>query len=400
MGTDSSAHMVRSWAMQLLAGAPGTATATADAIAAAAAWPAVVQCCRQWNVLPAMVATARRAGHPLPAAETMGVMREAAIEVLRTKACLRAGADALRFLADADIPAVAFKGFAVIAVLHRGGAERMVKDVDVLIRPDAIPAALAVLESRGYRRRVGTGDLQEYIAFVQNSPGAAGNEAVSLTIWPGADLDLHWKLGRIDVAELLATSRRVDVLGCEVPVVRPAFGLLLSVHHAVRNDLVPDHIARDVIDCAGWFALLAKDPSELLCAREHAERWGLAEAIAAMSLIVQQFGHEDRWCGTGSVTSGAADLAALYFHQLESGPINTDLAYLGSSRPIRQVLAGACSGWRGYADMMRAFEKSNGEDSLTLWRRLRRLAKSAQVLSPGRWRQIRALARAKDRLCG
>jgi hypothetical protein len=386
--------------MQLLAAPPGATASAADAIAAAGAWPAMVTLCRRWNVLPALAATVRRADLLLPAAETTALKREATVEVLRTKVCLRAGADALRLLADADIPAVAFKGFAVIAVLHRGDPERMVKDVDILISPDAIPSALALLESHGYRRTVETGTLQEYIAFVQNSPGAAGNEAVSLTIRPGADLDVHWKLGRIDVAELLATSRQVDVLGCKVPVVRPAFGLLLSVHHAVRNDFVPDHIARDVIDCAGWFDLLSENPAELICAREHAERWGLAEAIAAMSLIVQQCGHEDRWCVTGPVTSGAADLATLYFHQLESGPINTDLAYLGSSRPLRQVLAGACSGWRGYKDMMRAFEQSNGEESLTPWQRLRQMAISVWSLSPSEWRQIRALARAKDRLSG
>ena len=400
MAIDPSAQTARPLAMQLLAGPPGTVASTADAIAAAAAWPAVVHHCRQWNVLPALAARIRAASLLLPQAQATTVAREAAVEILRTKFCLRAGADALRLLADAGIPAVAFKGFAVIAAMHRGDSERMVRDVDILIGPDTVPAALAVLESHGYRQAVGTDNLAEYIAFVQNSPGAAGNEAVSLTLRPGADLDLHWKLGRIDAAELLTTARQVNVLGRDVQIARPAFGLLLSVHHAVRNDFVPDQIARDVLDCAGWFSLLAEDPVEFACAREHAECWGLADAVAAMSLIVRTFGHEDRWGVTGSAPSAAADLAALYGHQLESGPINTDLAYLGSSRAVRQLLAGAWSGWRRYTDMMRAFEKRNGEESFTLWQRLRRLADSARGLSPHEWRQIRAIARAKDRLSG
>lgn len=384
--------------MQLLVGPPAQAAAAADAIAAATAWPAVIRCCRRWNVLPALAATIRRGNIALPAAEAVVVKRDAAIEVLRTKVCLRAGRDALRALSDAGIPAVAFKGCAVIALLHRGEPERMMRDIDVLIGPETMPAAMAVLESHGYRRSVGTGHLAEYIAFVRNSPGAAGNEAVSLTVRPGADLDLHWKLGRLDVGELLDTARRGAVVGCDVPVVRPAFGLLLTVHHAIRNDFVPDSIARDVLDCAGWFALLADDPVEFACAKEHADRWGIAEAVAAMGLIVRGFGREDYWCGSGVIPAGAAELADLYVRQLESGPINTDLAYLGSSRPLRQVLAGACSGWRRYAGMMRAFEQRNGEESLTLFQRLRRLVESVRGLSPREWRQIRALARAKDRL--
>ena len=181
---NSSIQTARPLAMQLLAGPSGTAAPAADTIAAAEAWPAVVDHCRHWNVLPALAAKIRAASLLLPQAQATTVAREAAVEILRTKFCLRAGAEALRLLAESGIPAVAFKGFAVIAALHRGDSERMVRDVDILIRPDTVPAALAVLESHGYRQAVGTGDLAEYIAFVQNSPGSAGNEAVSLTLRP------------------------------------------------------------------------------------------------------------------------------------------------------------------------------------------------------------------------
>ncbi len=390
--------MARTWAMQLLAGTPGTKASAAHAIATSEAWPAVIHHCRRWNVLPALAATIRGEFLSLPAVEAAAVVRESAIDVLRTKVCLRAGCDTVRLLTDAGIPAVAIKGAAVVAELHPDGPRRVLKDVDVVIRPDTMPAALTLLESRGCRRSVGTGKLTEYITFVQNSPGAAGNEAISLTIGPGADLDLHWKLGRIDVAALIDTARPAQLMGVEVPIVRPAFSLLLSVHHAVRNDFVPDQIARDVIDCTGWFARLADDPVESAVAREQAARWGLDEAVAAMSLIVRYFGHESWWCSTSSIPSGATDLADLYLHQLDAGPINTDLAYLGSSRAVRQVLAGAWSGWRRYTDMMRAFEARNGEMSLPLWQRLRRLASAATRLSLREWRQLRTLARAKDRL--
>jgi hypothetical protein len=47
---------------------------------------------------------------------------------------------------------------------------------------------------------------------------------------------------------------------------------------------------------------------------------------------------------------------------------------------------------------MREFEAANGEESLTLSERVKRLAAAAWQLSPAQWRQVRALARAKDRL--
>jgi hypothetical protein len=47
---------------------------------------------------------------------------------------------------------------------------------------------------------------------------------------------------------------------------------------------------------------------------------------------------------------------------------------------------------------MREFEAANGEASLTLSERVKRLAAAAWQLSPAQWREVRALARAKDRL--
>ena len=394
-----SEETVRPWAMQLLAAPPasGLLQAAAAKIAATGEWLAVLRLCQRWNVLPSLAATVAREKIALPSTQAASLQRENTLEFFRTTLCLRVGCEALRLLADAGIPAVAFKGCAVVALLHPGSRGRMVKDVDVLIEADQVPAALTLLQAHGFKRTVGDGDLADYIAFVQNSPGAAGNQAISLTGRQSTALDLHWKLGRLDAAELLGTAWRVNFLGFEVPIVRPAFGLLLTVHHAIRNDFVPDDIARDVLDSCGWFRLLAADPAELACAREHADRWGLSDAVGAMSLIGQHFGHAGL-LGNDRPTAAASDLADLYLRQLASAPINTDLAYLGSSRAARQVLSGALSGWRRYAGMMRAFEASNGEESRSLWQRIWRLALAAWALSPAEWRQVRALAHAKDRL--
>jgi len=91
-------------------------------------------------------------------------------------------------------------------------------------------------------------------------------------------------------------------------------------------------------------------------------------------------------------------LAALYFRQLASGAMNTDLAYLASPRPALQVLAGLSGGWKAYRALMRQSEALNGEVSLSLRARIGRLVQAAAGLSAAEWFQLRALSVAKDRM--
>ena len=62
--------------------------------------------------------------------------------------------------------------------------------------------------------------LEDYIAFMRNSPGFAGNEAIELTDAQGASIDLHWCLGRVDTEELIAGAEAVPLLGRRVPYLR------------------------------------------------------------------------------------------------------------------------------------------------------------------------------------
>ena len=384
--------------MWLLAAPPVTKNVGAAEIIAAGEWPEALRLGERWKVLPALAARlACNAGQVLPSREADELRRLTGGQFIRTSLCLRAGSEAMQQLRAAGIQAAAFKGAAVIALLHTDSRGRMLQDVDILIRAEDLAAALTTLEANGYRRDLSTGSLVEYIDFVRNSPGAAGNLALSLSNPAGNHIDLHWKLGRFDSAALLGTARTVQLLNVETTVVRPAFGLLLTVHHAVRNDLVPDEVARDILDCGGWFRLLATDPEELSCALENARRWGLEDAVHAVSNIVQHFGGESP-LPVAATGSRAAALADLYLRQLDSEPINSDLPYLASPRAIRQILSGALSGWRRYAGLMREFEAANGEESLSVSKRVKRLVKAALELSPAQWRQVRALARAKNRL--
>jgi len=74
-------------------------------------------------------------------------------------------------------------------------------------------------------------------------------------------IDLHWRLGEIDTEMLLADVRRMRVFHCQIPIVSPAYGMLLTVHHVLRNDFVPDDTPRDITDFMRWQELLTRDQS-------------------------------------------------------------------------------------------------------------------------------------------
>jgi hypothetical protein len=309
---------------------------------------------------------------------------------------------ALTALEQSGIRCAGFKGLAALAYLYPGLRNRTLQDVDVLIRSQDVEAALIVLEEAGFQRSPDV-PWSEYVAFLRNSPGTAGNEAVSLRDERGGAVDLHWRLGTLEVETLLSGAGPVQVLNRPLPLMSAGHCMLLSVHHALRNDFVPGDIARDVCDFAHWQAFLHRT-GQWTAVSADADRWGLSAACAALAQIVAELRETPEAESPIPVSradrAAARQLSAFYFHQLLAGPVNTDLAYVTSTRPLMQVLAGLAGGWKQYRDMMRRSEESNGETSFSVHARLWNLSKSLAGLSPSGWRQIRALARAKDKMAG
>lgn len=386
-------------AMRLLVCAESKARLAAKELDSPAEWRAVLDLCQGWKLLAAL--DSRLADlhiHP-PEAEQAELARRTQPAFVQTMLCVRAGAIALSALQQSGIPCAGFKGIAALAHLYPGLRSRTLQDTDLLVHPRDVEAALIALAAAGFRRSPDC-PWDEYVAFLRNSPGTAGNEAVSLRDEKGGAVDLHWHLGILDVETLLAAAAPVTVLNRPLPILQPAHATLLSVHHALRNDFVPADIARDVCDFARWQPLLARTDAWPAAAAD-ANRWGLSSACAALALIVaelQGVPPEPPLPLSRADAAAARHLAALYFHQLRTGPVNTDLAYVTSGRPLLQIASGLAGGWNRYRELMRISEQSNGELSLPLHKRVWNLGKAAAALSPRGWRQVRTLARAKDRI--
>jgi hypothetical protein len=405
MTTDSTPGIQaqqRLQAMQLLVCSDKESGQAANAIMSRGEWPAFFDLCAQWKLLAGLESRIAILGIALPAPERAELSRRTQPAFVQTMLCVRSGAIALSALEHAGIRCAGFKGLAALAYLYPGLRSRTLQDTDILIHPNDVEAALTILEANGFNRSPES-PWEDYVAFLRNSPGTAGNEAVSLRDQRGGAVDLHWHLGTLGVETLLAGANPMTILDRSLPLVRAGHGMLLSVHHALRNDFVPGDIARDVSDFAHWQKLLGETNQWQTIAADAAQ-WGLTAACAALAEIVARLRETPKTEAplplTRSDRAVAQQLADFYFRQLLAGPVNTDLAYVTGTRPLVQIMTGLAGGWKAYRNQMRISEESNGELSLPIHARIWKLGKSLAGLSPRGWRQIRTLARAKDRMAG
>lgn len=392
--------------LELLLGAPARARARAESLTDAGAWPAAVSVCRGWKALPSLGRRLDALEISLPEPAHSTFLTETRAAFLRSATRLKHGAVAYGALQTAGVDAVVFKGAAAIADLHSGPGDRTITDTDLLVRESDLDAAVAALAGAGFRLPGGE-DLQGYLHFVRNSPGFAGNEALSLFAEDGSEIDLHWRAGLVDVDRILEDATSTRLYGQEILIPSATHGFLLSAQHALRNNLNPDVSVRDLEDARGWLDAMPEPARRSGLVRE-AGAWELTVAATAMARILGRF-HDGRVVETAArVLSDAlpvrrrrqaAALADLYFLQVARGPLEADLLLLRPTA-LRQVLAGLWRDRGGYRGLMKTFETRAHGAPLPVGTRMRRLAGAAVRLPWAYWRFLPALARARERAQG
>ena len=95
---------------------------------------------------------------------------------------LQRGAHALRALSDGGIDTMVLKGAALIGRHYSDAGVRLMYDVDVLVRPEAVRAAAALLEREGWKQHVAT-SLDDLLPVIQGTRFADAD---------GEAIDLHW----------------------------------------------------------------------------------------------------------------------------------------------------------------------------------------------------------------
>lgn len=362
-------------------------------------WTAAIELAKEWKVIPRLFDRVRSLQVKLPAAET-GALK---LEFLKafTQSALRAAKaiGAIQALEQAGIPVIAFKGLASIAILYGDAKYRSIQDADILILKADMPNALACLGRQGFERQ-GPETLAQYLRFVEESPGFAGNQAVTVHGEQGCEVDVHWEVAGSGLRpeEILRRAARCALMGSTIPVVDAKDGLLLTVHHAIRENFAIESVCRDLLDAGLWFQHL-RETGRL----EEGMKWAAESRckVAALAVATLLSGYDSATAATQAAgllsalanpaeRRSATSLAELFHYQLRHGRLGKDVFYLVHSRPWRQVLKGLATDWSGYRRSMRTMEEKLGEDR-PLRERAARLARSI----PG----LRGLRLARELAC-
>ncbi len=142
------------------------------------------------------------------------------VSAFRNERQLRTAGRAVSELADAGIEAVLFKGAAMCALYYAHPGDRMMADVDVLVRPDDAPRAAQVLERAGWESTA--------------RPGIGLRHALGFGIPPDAGLDLHGRPVHepVDPEPFWQAAGAASIGGAEVRVLHPSDELLVMCVHA------------------------------------------------------------------------------------------------------------------------------------------------------------------------
>jgi hypothetical protein len=178
----------------------------------------------------------------------------------------------LRWLSEAGVDALAFKGPTLAALAYENLALREFGDLDILVRPRDRSAALSALAARG--------------CVPKGAPGAAdlaGNCEAALTTPGGCEIDLHWSLSPpfflpLDERGVFERKQAVVVAGAALPTLGPDDLFAALALHGARHCWAS---LGWVCDVAGLARVAPPDWDRLLGDRRRRRVYLLAALLAA-----------------------------------------------------------------------------------------------------------------------
>jgi Uncharacterised nucleotidyltransferase len=157
------------------------------AVAAAPDWAAIVAGARRHLLAPFVLAGLKECGSPSVPDEVIAELREqAAASARRSLAQIAEIGRLAAAFAAAGIRVLAFKGVALSVQLYGDAALRGGRDIDLLVDPDRLAEADAILVAAGYRRALGAMSPRQLATYRDWIKEAQYVQAVT-----GASVELH-----------------------------------------------------------------------------------------------------------------------------------------------------------------------------------------------------------------
>lgn len=239
----------------LLYGSPDRVRQAAAAIGGDGSWAETIRLAEAWRVLPRLTTVVREHRLELTSSSTAALRSATTRHAMKSGYVARRAGELAQALEEKGIEAVAFKGVATLARLHRSPAERMLSDIDLMVHEPDLERALKAIQGVGFALWI-DGSLDDQRQFSERRVRKE-NYSVNLIDAEGLEVDLHYRLrgwaGQILGDGLWLRAGRVPLMGRPIAAVSPVDAILLITHHALRNQLCPYPTLRDLGDLAGYW---------------------------------------------------------------------------------------------------------------------------------------------------
>jgi hypothetical protein len=192
---------------------------------------------------------------------------------MRTLSAVHTLRTLMRALAEAGVPALAWKGPALAVQAWHDPAARLFTDLDIVVPHDAREPARRAVRALGWRPRHAMSETQERAIFDGLAAWEFVGDAEPML------LELHWEFsarryaGRLPVRAVLDRAVNVAMAGTLVPVPNTADTIALLAQHATK------HGWSSLEDVAVFSALAHREPRALVAAHERAGPVGGARAV-------------------------------------------------------------------------------------------------------------------------
>jgi hypothetical protein len=308
-------------------------------------WTRFLESARRHSVAPLLFHRLREGGQlgALPAEVARALderYREATARNLRIGAEL---ARILRALAGAGVDTIVLKGAALAETVYRAPGLRLFHDLDLLVRPDDLGRAAAVLAGLGYRqnRRHAITDQRDQgahlLPFIRSDRRAAPVEIHWSLIDPGSPF-------RIDADGLWDRSREATIAGAPARVLGPEDLLLhLCIHGAYEHVFAFGlRFLCDLREVVG-----RRPGADIETARDRAARWGAARCLETSLGVARQCLPGD-WPDADEATDTAASIRIAGDHLWTAGTeprVPTALARLWGTTGAKEKATGIARGF-------------------------------------------------------
>lgn len=276
---------------EFVLGSPERRARAAAALTQDGLWPQALRLADAWRVLPQCAQAIRQQGVALDP-DSAAYLRDRLIRAAAQSSYLaRRATDLAASLDRHRIEAVAFKGVATLAHVHRSPAGRMLADIDLLVRESDLDGALQAIEQAGFR--LGLEGSPEDARKLAERRVRSDNLTIGLVDAHDLEVDLHY--GMIGgIANLLdddfwARSAVRSLSGRTVRVVAPVDAVLLLTHHSLRTHFTPYPTVRDLVDLVAYWSMApgAWTAAELA---HNARRTRLDVPLLALLRILEEVG--------------------------------------------------------------------------------------------------------------